>query len=113
MSRPDEAGVMAGLRVDRDHPRAKDEATRANRRRLVMPVVLPEVELRNRRRYHLAHASSVYPVVLRIAVFHLGPRCSAAFPIGLLAQESVHVGGGKGGVDIAERAVFPHLLCRA
>ena len=41
-------------------------------------------------------------------VISLGPDQRVAE--GLFAQESVHVGSGEGGVDIAEGAVFAHLL---
>ena len=46
---------------------------------------------------------------------HSGPATMSRSPIcanldRLLAQERVHLGGGKRGLDIAEGAVFPHLF---
>src|SRR5437773_4342717 len=60
----------------------------------MMAVVPAQVEARQRGSYQLAQASSISPEFL-------------------LAEELIHLGAAKGGVDIAERAVFPHLFRRA
>src|SRR4029077_13469180 len=56
-----------------------------------MAVVPEQVESWQRSGYQLTHVSSISPLCL-------------------LAQERVHLGAAKGGVDIAKRAVFPHLF---
>ena len=49
--------TLAGVWIDREHSGAKDEAAGADSRRLVMPVMLPQIEPGTRRSNYFAHGS--------------------------------------------------------
>src|SRR5262249_3831129 len=50
--------AFARFRVDRQHPGAEDETAGANGRRLVVPVMLPQIESTQRRSDNITHCGS-------------------------------------------------------
>jgi hypothetical protein len=62
--------------------------------------------------YHQVRNSSGYPGASRKRDGFSRFLPGAVMPLRLLAQKRVHLGCGKGVVDIAEGAVFPYFLCR-
>src|SRR5829696_2588141 len=61
--------ALAGLRIDRQHARAEDQAARADRRGLVVPVVLAKIEARQGRGDDFTHG---------VLSLHDCANCSAA-----------------------------------
>jgi hypothetical protein len=47
--------ALASLGIDRKHSRTEDQAAGADRRRLMMPVMLSQIEPRTGRGYDFAH----------------------------------------------------------
>lgn len=106
-------------------PQACGASERAHRQRRAgrhLPVPILKVDDDRRRRGRLSSHLETGLVTIRSSDpprLHLRPtgsaRPSEARTIAAAksaAQECVHVGGRKRGVDIIEGALFPHLLCR-